>query len=1074
MRQKLFNVFLTCLFCLTTTAAAFAQQSVKVTGKVIDNANEGVPGVNVQVKGGSLGTITDIDGNYKIDVPNSKSVLVFSFIGYVTQEISVGNQTVINVSLKDDTQLLDEVVVVGYGTAKKSDVTGATKSLRPDANDASKASSLNNLLQGKVAGLNVSATMSTPGAATSVTIRGANSLRGDNQPLYVIDNIPQSSTGEFAASAMGGSDFQIAQDPLSALNPADIEDITVLKDASATAIYGSRGANGVILITTKKGKAGKAKVNVTANFTIANARNLHDMINLNEFATYANMKVNPGEEKYYPQANGEMRYVYGENLDTYKADPTNPANYRVINYVDWQKEAYISALSQIYSASVSGGSDAVQYYVSANFKNIKGIVENTGIKQGDLRLNLTANLSKAVKLTLNMNGSLQQNDMMTGGNTTGGVAGSLARTVLDTAPYRTPSDDPSLLDNMDAKTNVDSWKNDYDDIINDKKFNASADLLWKINKHFSYNLRAGGGVSVNDRNRWYGMTLTIGANDEGVLAVSNTDKSNYSIENILNYNVDLTKKIHLDATAGLTYDVHTFLNKNVKGTRFSNFDLRTKGLHLASIIKHDQPTQKDYQLLSYLGRVNLSAYDKYLLTASLRADGSSKFKKGKRWSYFPSFSAAWRIEQEEFVKDIKWLSQLKVRAGYGVTGNQGIDPYATFSDYSQIIDYAQATGDRLLAMAVSNLQNDGLKWERTSSWNAGIDFGFFNGRLFGTVDVYTKKTNDLLIKRNLPASSGFANVMVNQGSLTNKGIEFSLDGEILRNSKGWSWSLGANIGFNKSKIGDLGFEPTDFGMLKNVRGYEGAAISDHFGIANLFIAGMAPGIFYGYKTQGIIQPEDIVNGEVSYIAADGTTKTYKSSTANDMTPGSIKCIDMNEDGVVDEKDKDMLGDPNPDFTYGFNTRITWKDISLSATFNGVYGNDILNSNIRYYTPSKQAGNLTREAYQGMWTEANHSNLYPAATTNIKNVVYDRYIEDGSFLRCSDITLNYVLPKTWMKKIGFENTSVFASVKNAFVITSYSGYDPEINSFAFEGLRPGIDMNAFPSMRSFVFGLNVTF
>lgn len=1073
--KNLFNVFLVSFFCFFVFVAEAAAQQKTVSGRVTDAMNEGMPGVNVQVKGTTTGTITDLDGNFTISVPNSKSVLVFTFIGYATQEMVVGNNTKMSIRLKEDAQALDEVVVVAYGTVRKSDLTGATTNLRPDANDASKASSLNNLLQGKVAGLNVSSSMAAPGAATSVTIRGANSLRGDNQPLYVIDNVPQSSTGEFAESAMGGGDFQIAQDPLSALNPADIEDITVLKDASATAIYGSRGANGVIIITTKKGKAGKPKVNVTANFTIANARNLHNMINLEEYATYANAKVNPGEEKFYLQPNGEMRYVYPENLDKYKEDPNDPENYRTLKYTNWQKEAYSSAFSQVYSASISGGSDAMQYYISANFKDINGIVKNTGIRQGDLRANITAKLSKAVKLNLIMSGSLKQNDMMTGGNTTGGIAGSLARTVLDTAPYVTPSDDPTLSSDMDAKTNVYSWMNDYDDITDDQNFSASLDLTWNINKYFTYNLRAGGNISNNERKRWYGMDLTIGANDEGVLAVSNLDKSNYNVENLVNFKIDLAKKIHLGATAGVTYDVHTFLNKNVKGTRFSIFDLRTKGLHLASVKAHEQPTQKDYQLLSYLGRINLSAYDKYLLTASVRADGSSKFKKGKRWSYFPSFSLAWRLEQEEFMKDLDWLSQLKVRVGYGVTGNQGIQPYATFSDYAQIIDYATAKGDHLLAMAVSNLQNDGLKWERTSSWNAGVDFGFFNGRLSGTIDVYKKKTTDLLISRSLPASSGFSSVMVNQGSLANKGVELSANVDIFRNKNGWSWSVGGNIGFNKSTIEDLGFEPTDFGMLHDVRGYEGAKIGDHFGVANLFIAGKAPGLFFGYQTQGIIQPEDLVDGKVAYIAQDGSTKYYTSSKGNDLAVGNIKCVDLNEDGIVDEKDKTIIGDPNPDFTYGFQTRIEWKNLSLSASFNGVSGNDIFNSNIRYeMTPSKQAGNIRREAYRNMWTEDNHSNLYPAATSVTKNVVYDRYIEDGSYLRCSDITLNYVLPKTWMKKIGFQNTSIFASVKNAFVITDYSGYDPEINSFAFDGLRPGIDMNAFPNMRSYVFGLNVTF
>ena len=310
------------------------------------------------------------------------------------------------------------------------------------------------------------------------------------------------------------------------------------------------------------------------------------------------------------------------------------------------------------------------------------------------------------------------------------------------------------------------------------------------------------------------------------------------------------------------------------------------------------------------------------------------------------------MEQEEFLKDVEFLNQLKLRVGYGVTGNQGINPYATFSDYSQLIDYAQATGDKLLAMGVSNLANDGLKWERTSSWNAGVDFAFFNSRLSGSIDVYQKKTDDLLISRALPASSGFNSVMLNQGSLKNKGFEFSLNADILRNVNGWSWNIGGNFGLNKSEIGDLGFTPTDFGMVKNVRGYQGTTLGDHFGIANLFIVGEAPGLFFGYKTQGIIQPEDIVDGKVAYTAADGSTKYYSSSVANDMLPGNIKTLDLNEDGVVDEKDKTILGNPNPDFTYGFQTRISWKDLSLSASFNGVHGNDILNTNIRYYTPSR--------------------------------------------------------------------------------------------------------------------------
>lgn len=1071
MRQKLFNVFLTCLLCLTTTAAAFAQQSVKVTGKVIDSTNEGVPGVNVQVKGGSLGTITDIDGNYKIDVPNSKSVLVFSFIGYETQEIAVGNKTVINVTMKDDTQLLDEVVVVGYGSARKGDLTGALTTMKPDANDAAKVTSIDGLLQGKIAGLVVSSASSSVGAASSITIRGASSLRGDNQPLYVIDNVPQASTGEFGSSAISG-DFQIAQDPLSSLNPSDIEDITVLKDASSTAIYGSRGANGVILITTKKGKEGKAKVNVNATFTIANASRLLDLVDLDEYAEYQNSRITDG---YYPfyKVGDEMRYVYNDALKNY--NPNDPDTYNLVYYRNWQKEIYHSAFSQNYSVSVNGGGNKTTYYISANFKDINGTVKQTGLQQGDLRANLSSQLSKTVKLDLTLSGSLRRNDMMAGGNTLGGATGAISRTALDYAPFEKPDNDPSLTG--ENKTNVFSWLNDYVDKTDDKTFKGSMNLNWKISQFLSYSLRTGGNVNINNRKRWYGMELYQGMNNDGYLAQSDLNKSNYTVENLLNYNTKLGKIGTLDATAGVTYDQYSFLNKNVIGNHFTFFEFRENGLHVAGNTQYSTPTQKDYQLLSYLGRVNVNFLDKYLITASIRADGSSKFSKTNRWGYFPSASVAWRLEQEEFLKDVSWLNQLKARVSYGVTGNQSIDPYSTFSMYGQSTNpvyYADGSGNLQTSMVVTNLANGSLKWEQTASWNVGVDFSLFKSRLSGTIDIYSKKTTDLLISRPLPGSSGFSTTYFNQGDLKNHGVEFSLNAQIV-DTKDWKWSLSGNIGANKSKIVNLGLLPSDWGCMGERIGYEGTSLGDHFGVGNAFLQGEAPGLFWGYVTQGIVQTEDITADGVKYIKPDGTEGTYKTFSGKNPTAGDVKFVDINGDGKVDANDRTIIGDPNPDFTYGFQTSISWKSLTLTASFNGVQGRDILNTGIRYTgTPGQKSNNITRDAFHGMWTAETPSNLYPSSSYVVESVVMDRYVEDGSYLRCEDITLNYVLPKSWMKTIGFQNASVYASVKNAFIITDYSGYDPEVNSFAFDGLRPGVDMNSYPKPRSFVFGVNVTF
>lgn len=1065
--QMKLHFVLSFLFLMLIPLGVYAQKGT-ITGKVIDEKGESVIGATVQVKGTGTGSITDFDGNVSLqgEVGNT---LVISYVGYSTLEVKVAKLTNNRWVLKEDAEVLDEVVVVGYGTARKGDLTGALTTMKPNANDAAKAASLDNLLNGKVAGLVVSSSSAMAGSASSIQIRGASSLRGDNQPLYVIDNVPQASAGEFASSGISG-DFQINQDPLASLNPSDIEDITILKDASSTAIYGSRGANGVILITTKKGKQGKAKVNVSANFTLAEPSKLMEMTNLYEHAAYINSRVSNDQYPFYVVGD-EVRYVYNDALANY--DPNNPNTYHLINYRNWQKEIYTSALSQNYSVSLSGGSDKFTYYVSANFKDINGTVKQTGLQQGDLRANIGMDLSKTVHLNMTLSGSLRQNNMMAGGSTLGGSTTAVSRTALDYAPFEMPEDDPSFQ--AENKTTVLSWLNDYEDIANDKTFNASMDLSWNIVKGLRYNFRAGGNLNTNDRKRWYGMQLYQGMNNNGYLAISNLNKSNVSIENVLNYNTKLGAIANLDATVGVTYDDYNFLTQNTNASQFSMFELRENGLHMAKNIQHLEPIQKDYQLLSYLGRINLSFFDKYLITASLRADGSSKFAKGNRWGYFPSASLAWRMEQENFLKDVEWLNQLKLRVSYGVTGNQSIDPYSTFSMYGGgDFHYSDGSGSQESTLTITNLPNYGLTWEKTASWNAGFDFSLIRSRLSGTIDFYIKRTNDLLISRNLPGSAGFSSTYYNQGSLDNKGVEFSLSAQII-DGKDWKWSVTGNIGKNKSKIVDLGLLPTDFGCLGERVGYYGNSLGDHFGVGHVFLQGEAPGLFLGYVTQGIVQPEDITEQGVKYIKSDGTVGFYKDVNGSKPVAGDVKFVDRDGNGSVNTSDRDIIGNPNPGFTYGFQTTLSWKNLTLSAAFNGVYDRDIINVNNRYInTPGTKAGTISKQAFEGMWTPENHSNLYPSSNYIVQNMVMDRYVEDASYLRCSDITLNYTLPKSWMSKIGFQNTSVFASVKNAFVITDYSGYDPEVNSFAFDGLRPGVDMNSYPTPRQFVFGLNVTF
>lgn len=1084
--RQLRVVTLLCVLLFSTVS--FAQIMIKGTVKGEDGY--GIPGASVLVKETANGTVTDIDGNFSISVPSDKSTLEFRFIGYQTQTIKVGKKTVFDIILKEDSEMLDEVVVVGYGQMKKSDLTGAIGSYRPNENEASKVASIDNMLQGKIAGLSVGTSVDAPGAASSVTIRGANSLRGDNQPLYVIDNIPQASTGEFAST--GDDNIAIATNALSSLNPNDIESIEVLKDASATAIYGSRGANGVILITTKKGKSGKTSVNVSANFTITDASNLLEMMNLHDYAVYSLIRggVSPNEGLWkVDKVTGETvwndyyKYFIDENNDVWRKngeDSKLNEPWSRLQQIDWQKEIYSTSFSQNYAVTLNGGTDKVTYFASASYKDIEGLVQGTGLKQGDFRLNLNADLSKKIKLAISLNGSIKDNDMMAGGNSVGGATGAVSGVALSSAPYNKSQEELDQITDIASRATVWTWVDEFDDKTTEKTFRGSIDLSWNIVKWLSYNLRAGGNISLQDRDRWYGLPLYEGSIQHGYVTQSSFDRSNYTVENMLQFNHEVKDIVSINATAGVTYDAYTSLSKVVVGNKFNVFDLRSNGLHLAGNKEYKQPLQDDYQLLSALGRANLSFLNgRYLLTASIRADGSSKFKEGNRWAYFPAATVAWRMEQEKFMHDVSWLNQLKIRAGYGKTGSQSISSYSTFAPYASLGDdgkpaqSASGDGTKLIGLIVNKLANEGLKWETTASYNIGMDFAFLDSRISGSVDVYSKTTSNLLIQRDLPPSTGYKSMTVNQGKLRNKGIEVSLNGDIIRN-RTFTWSLSGNISFNRGKILDFGLPEkqwgvNDDGSSRMWKAYLGASLGNHFHEANIFVADHAPGLFYGYQTDGIIQENDPYLSQVT-------------NSVGTLGAGNLKFVDRNGDKKIDEKDKTIIGNPNPDFTYGIQTSFTWKSLTLSLAFNGVYGNDILNANARYYNfPSQSNGMVLAESYRNMYHEenpwngaANYSRTTTSPNSTVPQVVFDSYVEDGSFLRCTDITLGYDLPKNWVKKIRFSNIGVFASAKNLFCINNYSGYDPEVNTFAFDGTRPGIDLSSYPHTRSFIFGLNVSF
>lgn len=1048
------NLILLCCMIFTTLYLSGQQSSITANGVVLDgDTGTPIPGVNVIETSTSNGVVTDFDGKFSISVSKG-TVLKFSYIGFSSKEVTITNSDPITVALELEAEGLDEVVVVGYGSMRKRDLTGAIVSLKPSSDDAAIATSFDDLIQGKAAGVMVVGGGSSPGSAGSITIRGANSLQGDSQPLYVIDNVPQSSTGQTMRS--GSGDFQPVQDPLAGINPNDIADIQILKDASATAIYGSRGANGVILITTKKGTVGKPKIRVGANFSVSEADGLYDLMDLREYANFWNTKY-PSDQRFV--VDDQVRYLYTSE-DNMGQTLTKEI---LLHHRDWQREATRPGLSQEFNLNANGGGQSLRYNFSTSYKNVEGIVEGTGLRHGDFRLNLNGDLTDKLSFGVQLSGFLRENNMMSGGNTVGRASGAIIPTALNAQPFLRPTDDVSFTDSPEDRATVLSWVSDYDDITHEYRFTAAMDVNYQITDNLKYTFRTGGNLNNRERDTWYGLEIFKGYNNNGFLNQNRLERSNYNVENLLFY----TKSfgiVDINATAGVTYDVYKWLNTSIVATDFPFYNLRTSGLHTANSVVVENPVQSDYQLLSYLSRINASFFDgKYVITGTMRADGTSKFSEGNKWGYFPSFAVAWNVGQENFLENTQWLSQFKLRAGYGNTGSQNISPYSSIFLYGSGGGYADPTGAMVQGLGVSGVNNPDLKWETTQSINGGLDFGFFQDRISGAVDFYKKSTKDLLLNITLPGSTSFNSLAVNRGEIENEGVEAFLNMEVLRN-KDFSWSVGGNIGFNQTTIHKLGLPEGEFGALGEVSAFYGNFAGDHFGNPNVFIEGEAPGLFFGFQTDGIIQEGDVYEAGNPF--------------GNSIDPGNIKVVDVNQDGIVDINDKTIIGDPNPDFTYGMHTNFSYKQFRFKTTFVGVKGGDIFNANQRYNElASFQNGdrNMNPAAIANAWTPENQSNVYPSILSNVANGhIYDRFIEDGSYLRCSDITLGYTFKEEVAQKLGLSGLDLFASAKNAFTITDYSGYDPTSRSFGFDPLRRGFDLWSFPSQRQIIVGVNLTF
>lgn len=1075
MKQLYLVAFLLPFMCFAQTRS--------ITGTVTDENKQPLPGATVQIQGvQGIGSITDFDGNFTIQLTNNEqNTLLISYLGYLEETVDVSSTNTVSVSLAPDVTKLEEVIVVGYGTVLRKDLTGAVSSVKVEDNVARQSMSVDQLLEGRAAGVQVTGNLSNPNSGFSVKIRGTNSLRGNNEPLYVVDGIIMSSAGEDAALNLGGNDLQSNQNGLNGINPRDIERIEVLKDASATAIYGSRGANGVIIITTKQGEKGKVTINAFNQTSISNISKKLNPLDGIGFANYRNeidfnaseISGNPYQPAY--QIDNSSGLIYRINYNETTGDAVVASS--PYEEYSWQDEIYRTGISNSSGISARGGSDLGNFYFSMGLLDHKPIVNGSSYKTGDFRLNLKRDLSKRLSLQLNFSAFTGKGDFAQDADRAAGSRSFYRTGVV----YR-----PLVSDNVELDIDDEAYINspisfleDFSDLTEETRYFGNLRLNYDIPiKGLSYSLRVGGNQRTKIRNRFYGPTTYIGQraiNGNGQLTMSELNSFGFQINNLLNYNRTFNRIHRINAVAGITYDERKSDNSVYRVEDFSTFEFGAdQPFYGQSVTYPLEIRQTETQLFSYLARVNYTLKNRYVFTASFRADGSSKFRNDNKYGYFPSAAFAWRANNEPFIKNTNLFNELKFRVGWGQTGNQAIRPYQTLANYGPEL-VAGPGNTTSIGFVPLNIGNSDLKWEFTEQVNAGLDFDFNFLPISGSFDIYNKTTEDLLQLSPLPPSAGFDSLFINRGGLENKGVELALLANIV-DTPDFKFSIGGNIAFNRTKITNLGIPNSDLfidGSMQQRSFYLGNTISTgvYFKYpANIFVEGEESALFYGFETDGIYQ-----EGDDFPIAGN--------------QPGDLKIIDQNGDGNIDDSDRTIIGNPNPDFTFGGTLNLSFKNWSLSALFSGVQGNDVING-----WAADVGGvegtfiNIFEKGYTNAWRSDAPSNSYPRLgysnrtpiNTNDANITNDpsvampdTFIEDGSFVRLKNITLGYDLPVKDFSSI-FSRFNVYISAQNLFTWTDYSGYDPEISSFLYDGTRTGIDWYGPPNVRMFTLGLNIDF
>ena len=1001
-----------CLIGMLLPMCIFAQQ-ITVQGVVKDQTGETVIGASVMEKGTTNGTITGIDGDFSLNM-SSNGTLVVSFVGYKTQEVQVKGQKQLQVVLSEDAEMLDEVVVIGYGTMKKSDLTGAVSSIGNKDIKDSPVSNLGQAIQGKISGVQI-VDAGKPGDNVSIKIRGLGSINNCD-PLVVIDGVP---------TDLG----------LSSLNMADVERLDVLKDASATAIYGSRGANGVVMITTKRGTEGKGKLAVSANYSFQNATNVPSLLNAAQYAELSN----------------DMMVNSGRNPNPEWANPSELGA-----GTDWMDELLRTGVMQNYTVSYSGGNEKSHYYVSGGFLDQSGIVKSVNYRRFTFQSNSDAQVLKWLKFSNNItfsadtkkSGSYNIGDALkalpiypvknedgswSGPDGNSEWYGSTRNPIGPTELNKSQTDGYNFLANLTAELTFTKWLKFKSTFGYDAKF-------WFIDNFTpKYNWKP---TPTEETSRYK----------------SDNKSFTYLWDNYFLFDHTFAEKHRVGLMAGMSaqWNTNDYLNAQKNVFMFDNVHEMDNGEEMYAI----GGNETEWALLSYMARVNYSYEDRYLLTATIRRDGSSRFGKKHRWGTFPSVSVAWRASQEKWFPKNDYINDLKVRAGYGVTGSQAsVGNYSYLASYNtSVYPFGISSGNQT-ALVSSTLANPYIHWEEVAQTNIGFDASLFNSRVMFSFDAYLKETRDMLVKASIPITSGFEDTTTtytNAGKVRNQGIEMSLHTINLTGELGWETNLTAT--YNKNKIKDLNSDvPYYINQINN--SYVTMLAKDY-----------PINVFYGYVTDGIFQNQSEVNTHAVQPGAE---------------PGDIRFRDLNNDGVINDSDRTVIGNPNPSWLFSMNNSLSYKGFELSVFLQGIAGNKIYNAN--NIDNTGMAGGhkqkTPRPPLQGMaaaynqttdvlkrWQGEGTSNSMPRAVfgdPNQNTRVSDRFVENGSYLRLKNITLSYTFPKQWLQKAQIENARLSLSCENVATITGYSGFDPEV------GIN-GIDQNRYPISRTFSLGLNFNF